>query len=58
MQVYEIKTLTFLKAIENIGGLQSFSFMILGIISSFFLPRLFRNRIIKEFNQFQMSNGI
>jgi hypothetical protein len=51
MQVYEIQTMTFLKAIENIGGLQSFSFMILGIISSYFLPKLFRNKISNNFYQ-------
>ena len=43
--------MTILKAIEKIGGLQSFSFIILGFISSYFLPKLFLNKISKYFYQ-------
>jgi len=57
MQVHEIQIFTIQKAISQIGGFTNIPFMILGMISSFFLPSLFLDKLSKYFFKTKLNQN-
>ncbi len=49
MHVYQVEINTFYKVLSYIGGFSTFNFMIFGIISSYFLPKIFEDKVKNHF---------